>query len=453
MDGAIETYEQAIEFLYARINYERLSGDLLAVDDFKLDRMAHLLDRLGNPHADIPVVHVAGSKGKGSTAAMIAAGFTAAKCRTALFTSPHIEFFEERMTVDGIRPTHEAMIGLVNEMAEVVREIQHEPGRVSPTYFELATAIAWRYFLGCQVDLAVLEVGLGGRLDATNICHPAVSVITTISRDHTRLLGSDLSSIAREKAGIIKPAIPVVCGVTDGEALATILSICNDLETDAWRLGHEIRFRHNRDRHTVCVETPRRHWPEVTVPLPGRHQASNTALAMAAIDRMQQPVNDISADAVVKGIAEVRWPVRIEVMSQSPTVVLDAAHNWASIQALLETLDEGFPARRRVLVFATSRDKDADGLLRRLLPRFDTIVLTQFLDNPRAVPAEDLHRRVREVFGVPVHTTPDPSTAWRLARRLAGPEDLICVTGSFFIAAEIRELIIDAPQSLPAGTF
>ncbi len=453
MNGSIETYEQAIEYLYGRINYERLHGDLFAAGDFKLDRMTHLLDRLGNPHADIPVAHVAGSKGKGSTAAMIAAGLTASNCRTALFTSPHIEFFEERMTVDGIRPTREELIGLVNDIARVVREIEQEPGRVSPTYFELATAIAWQYFLACQVDLAVLEVGLGGRLDATNVCHPSVSVITTISRDHTRLLGSDLSSIAREKAGIIKPGVPVICGVAHGEALDTILSICDDLKTDVWRLGREIKFRHNRERHTVCVETPRQRWPEVSVPLPGRHQASNTALAVATIDRIQESATAISTSAIVRGIGEVRWPVRIEVVGQSPTVIVDAAHNWDSTQALLETLDEGFPARRRVLVFATSRDKDADGLLRLLLPRFDTIILTQFLDNPRAVGAEDLHRRVREVFGVPVHATADPSTAWRLAKKLADPQDLICVTGSFFIAAEIRELIIDAPQSLPARTL
>ena len=450
MHGAIETYEQAVEFLFGRINYERLNSDLYSAGDFKLDRMARLLERIGNPQNDIPVVHVAGSKGKGSTSAMIAAGLSSSGRRTGLFTSPHVEAFEERMTVDGVQPTQAEMTSLINEIARIVRQIEAEPGRISPTYFELATALAWQHFRANRVEGAVLEVGLGGRLDATNLCRPLVSVITTISRDHTRLLGSDLAEIAGEKAGIIKPGVPVVCGVSQPRALRAIERVAADCQSTMWQLGREISFDHDPQRHVVRVSTPKGSWPEISVPLPGQHQAANAALAAAAIDVVDEEESPVPRESASAAIAGLTWPVRIETIGRHPTVIVDAAHNWASAGALLETLDSGSPAsawRQRVLVFATSRDKDVDGLLRQLLPRFDTVILTQFQDNPRAVRIETLHRRVRELFDIPVHATADPAAAWHLARRLAGRQDLICVTGSFFIAAEIRELVVDQPQA------
>ena len=457
MQTAIETYEQAIEFLFGRINYERLHSDLFSAGDFKLDRMAHLLERIGNPQDDVPVIHVAGSKGKGSTAAIIAAGLGASGLPTGLFTSPHIEAFEERMVVDGVRPTRGELTRLVDEIAGVVRQIESEPGHVSPTYFELATALAWQHFRSNRVEWAVLEVGLGGRLDATNLCQPLVSVITTISRDHTPLLGSDLSDIAREKAGIIKPGVPVVCGVDQAEAVAAIESVAAECEAPVWRLGRDIQLDHDASRHVARISTPARTWPEIAVPLAGRHQAANTALAAAAIDLVVDHGDaSVPVDAACEAIERLAWPVRIETIGHHPRVIVDAAHNWASLQALIETLDS-LPAttadsRQRVLIFATSRDKDVDGSLRQLLPRFDTVILTQFQDNPRAVPVESLHRRVRELFDTPVHATANPASAWHLARRLAGRDDLVCVTGSFFIAAEIRELVLDQPQVEPTPT-
>ena len=450
MHSAIETYEQAIEFLFGRINYERLNSDLYSAGDFKLDRMAHLLERIGNPQDPVPVVHVAGSKGKGSTAAMIAAGLGASGHRTGLFTSPHIEAFEERMVVDGDQPTREQLTRLVDEIASVVRDIESEPGRVSPTYFELATALAWLHFRSNRTEWAVLEVGLGGRLDATNICQPLVSVITTISRDHTNLLGSDLADIAREKAGIIKPGVPVVCGVEPTQIAKIIEDIAMEREAPMWQLGREIRFEHDAQRHVARISTPARTWPDIRIPLPGRHQAINTALAAAAIDLADHEGTTVPVDAACEAIGQLTWPVRIETIGYHPRVIVDAAHNWASLGALIETLDAdpttSADSRQRLLIFATSRDKDVDGSLRQLLPRFDTVILTQFQDNPRAVPVESLHRRVRELFDTPVHATPDPASAWHLARRLANRDDLVCVTGSFFIAAEIRELVLDQPR-------
>ena len=459
MHPAIDTYEQAIEFLFGRINYERLNSDLYSASDFKLDRMAHLLERIGNPHHDLPVVHVAGSKGKGSTAAMIAAGLGATGAYTGLFTSPHVEAFEERMVVDGVRPTREELTVLVDEISGVVREIESELGRVSPTYFELATALAWQHFRNSHVRWAVLEVGLGGRLDATNLCQPVASVITSISRDHTRLLGSELDEIAREKAGIIKPGVPLVCGVEQAEAVEAIEDVADRVGAEVWQLGREIQLEYNPSKHVARVSTPCRSWPQISVPLPGRHQAANTALAAAAIDLAEQAQPGkmtIAAEAASEAIGGLKWPVRIETIGHNPTVIVDAAHNWASLGALINTLETDHAAvsdsSRRVLIFATSRDKDVDGSLRRLLPHFDTVILTQFQDNPRAVPIATLHRRVRELFDAPVHATTDPASAWHLARKLAGRDDLVCVTGSFFIAAEIRELVLDLPRVEPTPT-
>lgn len=471
MTPLIENYEQAIEFLFRRINYERITGAAYSVDDFRLDRTRELLARLDNPHEKIPAVHVAGTKGKGSTAAMIAAALTAAGYRTGLFTSPHISAFEERMAVDGVLPTPGGIVELVNSVLDAVTALDKTPGEMSPTYFEIATAMAWLYFLRQGVHVAVLEVGLGGRLDATNLCRPEVTVITTISRDHTRQLGSRLDQIAGEKAGIVKPGVPLVTGVTAREALMAIEAVCRERGAPIDRLGIEFTHRyrpadsvvptgragdggHSREGdggHSppytpageVDVWTAGQEWTNVPVPLVGEHQARNAAVAVAALARLAQRGWGVPMEALRSGLARVHWPGRIEVLRREPTVIVDAAHNWAAIEALLQTLDDRFPARRRVLVFAATRDKDVSGMLRQLLPRFDSVILTCYQNNPRAVRVEELVRMAGDLSDAPFHWAPDPASAWKLAQRFAGPADLICITGSFFVAAELRELILD----------
>jgi dihydrofolate synthase/folylpolyglutamate synthase len=453
---SVENYEQAIEYLFSRINYERLSGIEYTADDFKLDRMRALLRRLGDPQESIPAVHIAGTKGKGSTAAIAAQVLSAAGIRTALFTSPHVSAFEERMAVDGTIPTRERLAGLVEEIAGAVAELDKTPGQMSPTYFEIATAIAWLYFRERGAEIAVLEVGMGGRLDATNVCRPAVCIITTISRDHTRHLGSRLAQIAREKAGIIKPGVPVVSGVTTEPARSVIAETCRAEGAALYELGREFDYRYRPGRiggaggpdsgPAASIETSRRTWSDLALPLIGEHQARNLAVALAAIERLEEAGWHIPASAVDDGLAQLRWPGRIEILGRSPTVVVDAAHNWEAVAALLRTLDESFVARRRVLIFAATRDKDVSGMLRQLLPRFDSVIATCFQNNPRNVPVDTLARLVRQLGDQPLHVAADPAAAWKLARRIAGKEDLICITGSFFIAAELRELVVDGAQ-------
>jgi dihydrofolate synthase / folylpolyglutamate synthase len=451
-----ENYEQAIEYLFSRVNFERLVGAQYSVDDFKLDRMQAFLARLGNPQETIPAVHIAGTKGKGSTAAFVASILTASGIRTGLFTSPHISAFEERLAVDGTVPAPGELAELVSSVSEVVSDLDKTPGRMSPTYFEIATALAWQYFRRKNAEIAVLEVGMGGRLDATNICRPAVTAITTISRDHTRHLGSRLEQIAREKAGIIKPGVSVVCGVTAPEAQSVIADVCRDQQARLLQFGRDFDYRYippvDGEGARVTVRTWRNTWTELPLPLVGEHQAANAAVAVAAAEVLIELGWQIPPAAIPEGIGRVRWPGRIELVARRPTVIVDTAHNWAAVAALLRTLEESFPARRRVLIFAATRDKDVAGMLRQLLPRFDSIVLTCFQNNSRSVPVEELQRLAQRVGDYPLHAVAEPATAWRLARRFAGPEDLVCVTGSFFIAAELRDLILDTErQSRPTG--
>ncbi|MAG94867.1 MAG: bifunctional folylpolyglutamate synthase/dihydrofolate synthase [Planctomycetaceae bacterium] len=415
------------------------------MSDFKLDRMRCLLARIGNPQEARPAVHIAGTKGKGSTATMVAAILARAGRRVGLFTSPHISAFEERMRVDGRMPSPSELVALVNRIAPHVRAIDSEPGRMSPTYFEIATALAWMYFDDEQVDIVVLEVGLGGRFDSTNICDSAVSVITNISRDHTKLLGCDLASIAREKAGIIKTGTPVVSGVQAREARDVVRRIAHDHSAPLFETGSELIWEAAQGacdgRSTLIdVETHRDRHCRIGVPLAGEHQAHNAALAVGVVDVLNDAGWGIAEHAVREGLRNLDCPLRIEVLSERPTVIVDAAHNSASAVALVRTLKNAFASRRRILVFGTTRDKDVRGLLRILLPNFDSVILAEYADNPRAVPCHELREIVESVGGFPVHTLADAAGAWRLARRLAGPDDLICVTGSFFIAAEIREV-------------
>lgn len=443
----IDTYERAIEFLYRRINYERASGDQYALADFKLERMRRLLALIGDPHESVPAVHIAGTKGKGSTAAMLANILQAGGHRTGLFTSPHVERFEERMQVDGRPPEPHTLVRLVDRLAEVIgRPGAFAPG-LEPTFFELTTALAWMYFSESHVDLAVLEVGLGGRLDATNVCRPVATAITSISRDHTQVLGTTLAEIAREKAGIIKPGVPVVCGATHPEAVAVIRERARRCNAPLYVFGRDFHADPAAVTSDGCsadgirIRTPWSVLEHQPLGLSGPHQHVNAAIAVLLAELLDRAGFPVSPTARRCALARTRFPVRCEVVGSRPLVVLDAAHNWASANALVQFLRSHQGVRRRILVFASTRDKDVAGLLRCLLPEFDTIVLTRYAGNPRALPLGQLVDITTSLTTRPVHVAADPPAAWRLAIALSRPEDLICVAGSFFIAGEIRQMV------------
>ena len=455
MPESFQTYEQAIDFLFGRINYERVHAEAYSTSDFKLDRMRLLLEMIGNPHEKIPVIHVAGTKGKGSTCSMLASVIQACGYRCGLYISPHITAFEERITINGIQPSQTEFVGLLNRLLPTIAEMDQLPGRMQPTYFELATALAWKHFLEQNVDIAVLEVGLGGRLDSTNLCRPLVTVITNISRDHTHVLGSTLHQIAYEKAGIIKPRIPLISGVSQGDALEMIEQTSLERQAPFTLLGRQLHLINRRSdaqgKVDIDVRTPTRLWTEVPVVLRGPHQASNAALALGVIDELRNQNWSFPDEDVKVGFRRVNWPARVEVISHRPTVIIDAAHNWESARALVASLREEPPDQKRILVFAATKDKDVAGILRQLLPSFDTVVLTRYLDNPRGVSLDELRGLVESMTTRPTHVAPDPLSAWSLAKRLAGRRDLIVITGSFFLVAELRETILDESRRSSDG--
>lgn len=468
--------EEAIEYLLERINYERTPVLPYNQRQLKLDRMRQLLIRLGNPDAGLPIVHVAGTKGKGSTSALVGSILHAAGYEVGLFSSPHLERIEERFAINGVPCTADELVALVDQLRPVVTTMDREAEKsgdssLSPTYFELTTAVALMYFAQRKVDVAVLEVGLGGRLDSTNVCQPAVTVISSISFDHTKQLGDTLAEIAAEKAGIIKPGVPVLCGPLLTEPREVIAEIaqqhgCRMIEAGV-DFRHEYRAPQALDREQEMGQLDYSHQEvelkELPLQLVGEHQAANAALAVSTCLELRRQGWSIDTVAIREGLAGLSLPARLEIVRRQPTVVLDVAHNVASAHALVNVLQSSFAAEERILVLAVSKDKDVPGIVRALLPCFDHVIATEYRTNPRAVPTAQLGEIIREeivhakselrepAIAEPVITEPvitecgDPHEAYQQARKFAdaSPEKqpLICVTGSFFIAAELRQTL------------
>jgi dihydrofolate synthase/folylpolyglutamate synthase len=300
--------------------------------------------------------------------------------------------------------------------------------------------------------VVVLEVGLGGRFDSTNVCEPMVSIITSISFDHTQMLGNTLAKIAFEKAGIIKPGRPTISGVRKPEARAVIERACRERDSALTRLDVDFHTRHEAAHVSqdggpyarVWVTTRRREWPPMSVKLMGEHQARNAGLAIAAVEELNAQGFVIPDRAVADGLANVTWPARLEILARSPLVLLDCAHNVASAQALVDTLEQSFHLGRcrRILVFAGNQDKDLEGMLAILAPRFDRIVLTGFQTSQRCAAPEQLQKMLPVEYRANSTTCTDSRTAWSIARSEAGPDDFICVTGSVFLAGELRPVIL-----------
>ena len=318
--------------------------------------------------------------------------------------------------------------------------------------------MALLHFQRRSVQAAVLEVGLGGRLDSTNICLPAVSAITSISYDHTQQLGNTLAAIAAEKAGIIKPGVPVVSGVVDPEPREVIRQVCRDRGCRLIERESDFSYEYQPPRHlereaangqVKYLPYPAGRWAggegEVfSLSLPGRHQAANAAVAMATLDVLRRANWHIPQAAVRQAFDGLSWPARVQVVARRPAIVLDASHNVASIQALLETLDESFTVARRLLIFATSQDKDIRGMLQCLDGRFDDVYFTRYENSARAAPPDDLRQMAEELTGRHWKAFDRPAAAWDAAKRWATADDLVCITGSFFLAAEMGATLRDA---------
>lgn len=454
------TYPDAVDYLFGRINYERVPTSKYSTNDFQLPRMSTLLERLGHPEREIPAVHITGTKGKGSTAVMTAAMLQAAGFKVGLFTSPHLVRFEERMTVNGELPSEAKIVELVDKLRSLAADLESNE-ETCPTFFELSTALAWMVFQDAGCDIVVLEVGLGGRLDTTNLCQPLVTVITSISRDHMKLLGETLELIAREKAGIVKPGVPMLTGVDQPAVLDVIAEVCMTKVAPLLRLGHEIGIERRCSttqqpepmKWTIDVRTPTQTYCDLHVPLAGEFQTRNAALAVAAVEAVSErwPATSkaphgrsstapMTTEKMRAGLSQVAWPLRLEVVQQSPLILLDAAHNDASMQELCQAA-LAIPAGQRTLIFGTSRDKEAAAMLQVAEAAFDQLIVTRYSTNPRAWPVDELAALAKEISRIPVRACDTLTEALQLAHSTSQQSDLICVAGSFFLAAEAREII------------
>ena len=444
--GTITNYTTALRWLYEHVDYERVRVVPYNERTFSLARMRKLLDRLGNPHEQIKTVHVAGTKGKGSVCAMLASMLQACGYTVGQYTSPHLVDLRERITIDNNVISHADMADLFKQIAEV--EGAFSSKRLS--FFEILTAAGLKYFADQAVDIAIMETGLGGRLDCTNVVHPLVTGITAISLDHTHILGPDLQSITREKAGIFKRDVPAVSVNQDPSVIAVLDEVAAGtgapLEYTGKQIEFSYRFEVNRELgpHTrVCITAPTSRYDHVAVPLRGEHQAHNCALALAILDKLKGHGFHLSDQSAISGLAKTSLPGRMEEVWTQPRVVIDGAHNAASLNALIRALGAHIAYDSMVMIFGCGQYKDIDGMLKQVALGADKVIFTRARANPRACEADDLLTRFNELSGKMVQTAPNLKQALQLAGRAVSHEDLIVVTGSFYLAGEAKKYFAD----------
>ncbi len=416
-------YQDSIDYLYGLQNHAIKLG---------LNRTRDLLDRVGNPHHRFKSIHIAGTNGKGSTAAMLSSILREHGVRVGLYTSPHLVRFTERFRIDDREADSKQILAVFDRIKECLDE------REIPTFFEMVTAMAFLHFSNEDIEWAVIEVGMGGRLDSTNVIHPAVSVITNVSFDHQEYLGSTLAAIAHEKAGIIKEAVPVVTGAHQPLVQGILKATCLKRNSPLYRLGINFKAR-RKNGGAFQYHGLRRDWPSLDVNLPGPHQFNNASLAIASLEALEKEgLFTIDPDAVQRGLSRVNWPARLEVLQKNPLIVLDGAHNPQGAESLRDALRSCFSFQKLHLVMGIMADKDIKGIFRRLLPLAETAIFTK-PEYSRAANPDHL-RRLARPYIKRHYVIADVASAIQQARLLAQPEDLICITGSLYFAGEVKQL-------------
>lgn len=429
-------YPAALDYILGFADFERASRSALVFD---IRRIKHLLERLGNPQDAARTIHIAGTKGKGSTAAMLASILTEAGYRTGLYTSPHLLSFTERIQVD-TKPIAEADFArLVQSLKPEVESVNRLATYGELTTFELLTALAFTCFKEMQVDYQVLETGLGGRLDATNVVKPKVCVITSISYDHTEVLGSTLTQIATEKAGIIKPGSTVVCAPQFPEAMAVIEKKCREQKVKLVDIENDVSWQRTSlspegQSFTLNGITGKYN---LSIPLIGEYQLENAAAAVTTAEVLAGLGASISPESIASGLARVHWPGRLQVLRRQPWVVIDGAHNAYSAQKLVEALRQHFKFERLFLIFGASADKNVAGMVAELASLYSEVIVTASR-HPRALETDTLVSEFSKTGVIP-EVAENVASAVELALAKATPTDLICATGSLFIIAEVME--------------
>ncbi|MBU3728785.1 MAG: bifunctional folylpolyglutamate synthase/dihydrofolate synthase [Phycisphaerales bacterium] len=413
---------------------------------FKLDRMRALLAAMGDPHEQVKCVHVAGTVGKGSTCAMISSMLSECGYTVGVYTSPHLVDLRERITING------ALISK-HDVTEGLRVVQAAAAKakVDPTFFEAMTALAFKHFAEQAVDVAVIEVGLGGRLDSTNVITPLVSVVTTIDFDHTKLLGNTLSAIAKEKAGIFKKGVPALIFDATSDVNGAFVEVAEKVGADLRIVNKDIEFSSrfcatsDLGPHTrICLYTKTTRLEHLPVPLPGEHQALNCALAIAAVDVLKGAGFSCPDEKVTAGLSKVRVPGRMELVSDRPRILVDGAHNPISVSTLMRCVGAHVPYDSMVCVFGCCIDKDVEAMLDRVNLGADKVIFTRASGNPRAADPHELQRRFQERgSGKMSQVARTVGEAIELASRATSRDDLICVTGSFYVCGDALRYIAE----------
>jgi len=447
-----EKYQETLDYLYSYIDFSLQKASRYSPERFELGRMRDFMASMGDPQNEYRILHIAGTKGKGSVAALCASALQESGLKVGLYTSPHLEDYAERIQVDGIPIRHDDLIALVDEIKPNIASIPEI------TTFEITTGLAYLYFARCKADVAVIEVGLGGRLDATNICQPDVTVITSISYDHTYLLGETLAEIAAEKGGIIKPGIPVVIAPQAAEARAAISRIAVEKAAPIIEIGVDYQYLplakslsgQSLEVWTAVESEPGLSRVQLSIPLLGAHQVVNAATAYAALMVAKATGIHVTDRGIQQGFQSVQWLGRFEILRQDPPLIIDSAHNRDSAQKLYNVLEDYFPGQKIVLVFGASEDKDIPGMLTELLPAVHQVVMTKST-HPRAAEPDDLVAIAGQLNCTAIASS-SVEQALIEAERLAGGTRIILVCGSIFVAAAARSVWMSSmmPGGIPS---
>jgi dihydrofolate synthase/folylpolyglutamate synthase len=437
-------YAAALAYLRDRVDLERVRVTPELKHAYKLDRMRALLEALGNPQDAIRCVHVAGTKGKGSTCEMTATCLEACGYTVGLFTSPHISDLRERIRLNRRLISEASLTRLLERAAEAAAGLVPTLGET--TFFELLTAVGFLHFAEEAVDVAVIEVGLGGLLDCTNVITPEVAAVTTIGLDHTAILGETVEEIAAQKAGIFKSGVPALTVQQEPGVIKAMRAVADRVGAPFQVVGQDVEFSFRFEWQAgegptgiVTLTTDRVNYDHVIVPLKGEHQAQNCGLALAILDKLSERGFHCPEDRVLAGLEQTTLPGRFELAWRSPRVLVDVAHNPDSMRALMKTIGAYMPYDSLVVIFGCAADKDADSMLRALAAGADKVIFTQAAGNARAAAPADLARRYAEISdGKLAQVAPNFPGAIDLASRALGRGDLLCITGSFYLVGEAK---------------
>jgi dihydrofolate synthase / folylpolyglutamate synthase len=449
----ISSYSTAVRFLYDRADVERMRVVRYDEKTFKLDRMRKLLSLLENPHEQFKTVHVAGTVGKGSTVAMIAAMMQGGGYAVGQYTSPHLVDVRERIVVNNHMIGRNEFTELMKQVSEAASELDSEP-----SFFEVMTAVAFKYFAEEAVDLAVIEVGLGGRLDSTNVIRPEVSVVTTIDFDHTRILGDTLPDIAREKAGIFKKGVPAIVFEAPPAVDKVFREVAEKVGAPIRVVNKDIEFSSRfcstpeLGPHTrVCLFSTSSRFEHLPVPLQGEHQAVNCGLALATVDALRACGFEVREDKLTAGLAATKIAGRMQLVWDRPRILVDGAHNPASVGALMRCAGAHVPYDSMVCIFGCCADKDVGTMLDRVNLGADKVIFTRASNTPRAADPDELQKMFMERSGKMSQVAKTLPAALEIAARAVSREDLICVTGSFYLVGETMKHLTELSKQKDAS--